>query len=217
MCNKRIATVAGILSLAMVCGTGCVTTKKFRKNVERTDSRIIDVESSVETNERRLGDLKGETDRKVAELERETAQALRVGDEAKDTAEQAALDADKALKGRLIWNETLSDDKVKFSVNRANLSNDGKEALDGLIGKIKSYGKAVFIEIEGHTDSTGDAIYNAKLSEERAQIVRNYLNEQGIPLHAMNVIGHGENKPVADNKSQNGRAQNRRVVIKVLE
>ncbi len=56
------------------------------------------------------------------------------------------------------------------------------------------------------------------LGEKRAEAVRNYLNmKDGIPLHAMNIISYGETQPVADNSTRDGRAQNRRVVVKVLE
>jgi outer membrane protein OmpA-like peptidoglycan-associated protein len=76
----------------------------------------------------------------------------------------------------------------------------------------------VFFEIEGHTDSTGPDAYNTKLGEDRAQAVRGYMHDQhGIALSRMEVISYGESKPVEDNKTREHRAQNRRVVIKVLE
>jgi peptidoglycan-associated lipoprotein len=78
--------------------------------------------------------------------------------------------------------------------------------------------KTVYLEIEGHTDNVGGELYNAQLGEKRAKAVMNYLNEKGgVPLHAMSVISYGESKPVADNKTADGRAQNRRVVVRVLE
>ena len=73
------------------------------------------------------------------------------------------------------------------------------------------------IRIEGHTDATGPNAYNMQLGEKRAEQVKRYLYEQHqVPLHKMNVISFGEEKPVSDNKTRDGRAQNRRVVIKVL-
>jgi outer membrane protein OmpA-like peptidoglycan-associated protein len=216
MYDRRLV-VAGAILLGLAAGSGCVTNKKFRTEVDRTDTRFRDVETSVETNERRIEDLRTATDRKVISVEQQANQALSVGQEARTMAQRAASDAEQAIKGRLIWTESLSDDKVKFGFNRASLSEDARVALDDLVERIKGYGKAVYVEIEGHTDSSGDASYNRRLSEERAEIVRDYLHEQGIPLHAMNVIGEGEEDPVADNKTRAGRAQNRRVVIRVLE
>lgn len=217
MRNMKMATIAGLVGLALVTSVSCVTKKTFRSQVSKTDGHIQEVETAVEANERRVEDLRTSTDRRITELDRDTKQALETGSAAKSTADRAAVDADKALKGRLLWSEALSDDKVKFSFNRAGLSPDAKTMLDGLVDRIKSFGKAVYVEIEGHTDSAGDATYNRKLSEERAAAVRTYLKEQGVPLHAMNVIGYGEEKPVADNTSSDGRARNRRVVVKVLE
>jgi outer membrane protein OmpA-like peptidoglycan-associated protein len=76
----------------------------------------------------------------------------------------------------------------------------------------------VYLEIEGHTDNIGSEEYNQHLAHARAEAVRNYLAEKdGIPLHAMNVISFGESKPLAANTTSEGRAQNRRVVIRVLE
>jgi outer membrane protein OmpA-like peptidoglycan-associated protein len=77
--------------------------------------------------------------------------------------------------------------------------------------------KALYFEIEGHTDNVGSEDYNVQLGEKRAMAVRNYLAEKGVPLHALNVISYGESQPVADNSAPQGRAQNRRVVIRVLE
>ena len=90
--------------------------------------------------------------------------------------------------------------------------------LDDLTGKIKDYGKAVYVEIEGHTDGTGSEDYNYTLGLRRATAVRDYLSQAGgLPLHAMNTISLGEGNPVADNSTSEGRAQNRRVVVRVLE
>ena len=75
----------------------------------------------------------------------------------------------------------------------------------------------MFIEIEGHTDNVGSVEGNERLGMERAETVKRYLYEQHqIPLHKMNVISFGEEKPVAPNNTRDGRAMNRRVVMKVL-
>jgi outer membrane protein OmpA-like peptidoglycan-associated protein len=103
-------------------------------------------------------------------------------------------------------------------VNHAEVSDDAKAIVDQAIAELKAENKGVFFEIEGHTDSTGPEEYNMKLGEERATAVRNYLHDQhGIALSRMEVISYGESRPVVDNKTRDDRAQNRRVVIKVLE
>jgi len=91
--------------------------------------------------------------------------------------------------------------------------------LDGwsVLTALKADPKGAFFEIEGHTDNVGDKMYNQKLGQERADQVKMYLYSQHqIPLHRINVISYGEDKPVGDNKTKEGRAQNRRVVIRVL-
>src|SRR5258708_7710914 len=83
------------------------------------------------------------------------------------------------------------------------------------VGQVNDKGD--FFEIDGHPDSVGDKTYNEKLGLERAEAVKRYLYESHqIPLHKMNVISYGEDTPVAETKTKVGRAQNRRVVIRVL-
>ena len=86
-----------------------------------------------------------------------------------------------------------------------------------MIDQLKADPKAIYIEIEGHTDNVGSHQVNERIGLERAEAVKRYIFEQHqVPLHKMNVISYGEDKPVAPNKTKDGRAQNRRVVIRVL-
>ena len=89
--------------------------------------------------------------------------------------------------------------------------------LDELANKLKAAPAGNFIEIEGHTDATGSPATNERLGLARAENVKRYLYQTyQIPLHKINVISYGEEKPVAPNNTRAGRAQNRRVVVKVL-
>ena len=218
MRNRTVSAMVALLVLVLVASTGCVAKKLFRSNAEKTDSRIASSESAVEANERRIADLRTETDSKIADLEGATERAVEVGETALSRADEAAMAADKAARGRLLWSLTLSDERVKFSFNQASFPDEAAAMLDELVNKVKAYDKAVYIEIEGHTDNIGGEDYNHRLGEKRAVAVRNYLNRQGgIPLHAMNTISYGESQPASDNGTREGRAANRRVVIKVLE
>jgi peptidoglycan-associated lipoprotein len=86
-----------------------------------------------------------------------------------------------------------------------------------MIADIQANPKAVFFEVEGHTDSVGDAKANERLGMERAEQVKRYLYEtHKVPLHKINVISYGETKPAATNKTKAGRAENRRIVVRVL-
>jgi outer membrane protein OmpA-like peptidoglycan-associated protein len=206
--------VVGVLALILIAAPGCVSSKLFKANVEDTDSRVASVENAVEANAKKIDDLEQATDRRIASVDQKASDAAAVGNQALGKAETA----EKAAQGKLLWTVTLTDDNVKFPFGKAELESDAIAVIDGLVSKIKGYGKALYLEIEGHTDNVGGEQLNMKLSERRADAVRNYLNQNGgIPLHAMNTIAFGESKPVADNSSKDGRAQNRRVVIRVLE
>jgi peptidoglycan-associated lipoprotein len=86
-----------------------------------------------------------------------------------------------------------------------------------MVSHMKADPKNIFIEIEGHTDNVGSKVYNQTLGLERAEAVKRYLYEaHQVPLHKINVISYGEDKPVAPNTTRAGRGQNRRVVVRVL-
>ena len=84
------------------------------------------------------------------------------------------------------------------------------------VSKLKSENKNVYVEIQGHTDSTGGPAINQRLGEERADAVRLFMNRQGVALNRMSTISYGDESPVAPNTTKQGRAQNRRVVVIVL-
>jgi peptidoglycan-associated lipoprotein len=213
--RKWTTTAVALLAItALVFSVGCVTKKVYRKDQEQTDQRVKGVETGVEENERRVGDLKKETDTRIAEVKGTAEKAVEIGSAAMNKAQQA----EKAAKGKILWTVTLSDDRVKFSFDQDSIPAEAAADLDALAAKVKGMDKAVYVEIEGHTDNVGSDLYNTQLGEKRAKAVMTYLNEKGgIPLHAMSVISYGKTKPVADNKTADGRAQNRRVVIRVLE
>jgi outer membrane protein OmpA-like peptidoglycan-associated protein len=97
------------------------------------------------------------------------------------------------------------------------LPDPAKARIDELISQIKADPKGAYFEIEGHTDNVGPAELNKRLGLDRAEAVKAYLYEQHqIPLHRMNVISYGEDKPAGPNNTRDGRAANRRVVIRVL-
>ena len=211
MGNRKGAILDGVAALVLLAAPGCVSKKMFRGSLEDTDNRVVAVESAIEANERRIADLKKETDEKLAAVE---AQAQ----EAKQLSNQAIGKAEEAAKGKLLWTVTLTDDNVKFDFGKALLSADAITTLEDLVAKVKGYGKALYLELEGHTDNVGNDQRNFELGEMRAMAVKSFLNEQGgIPLHAINTVTYGESRPIADNSSSDGRAQNRRVVIRVLE
>jgi OOP family OmpA-OmpF porin len=102
-----------------------------------------------------------------------------------------------------------------FDFDKAVLKPEGKAKLDDLVGKIQGISLEVIIAV-GHTDSVGSDAYNQKLSVRRAEAVKAYLVSKGIEKNRVYTEGKGEKQPVADNKTAEGRAKNRRVEIEVV-
>jgi OmpA-OmpF porin, OOP family len=102
-----------------------------------------------------------------------------------------------------------------FDFDKAVLKPEGKAKLDDLVGKVQGINLEVIIAV-GHTDSVGTDAYNQKLSVRRAEAVKAYLVSKGIEKNRVYTEGKGEKQPVADNKTAEGRAKNRRVEIEVV-
>jgi outer membrane protein OmpA-like peptidoglycan-associated protein len=105
---------------------------------------------------------------------------------------------------------------VTFELNSANLTADSRPVLDAVAADLVKHDR-LKVELQGHTDSSGADAYNMQLSERRAAAVREYLIAQGVPPTQLVSRGYGETKPIAENKTNEGRAQNRRVEMAVLE
>lgn len=213
MRNLKSALVVSV-GLALVLSTGCITKKVFRKTVQEQDQKIDTVQSGVESNERRIKEVDDKTRADIGRLDQKADAAKTRGDEAFTKAQTA----EKLAKGKVLWEVTLSNDEVKFGLNQSKISDSARGVLDDLANRVKSFDHAVYVEVQGHTDSTGTKEYNMMLGQKRADVVRRYLNETaGIPLHLIQVVSYGEDQPVADNKTREGRSQNRRVVVRILE
>lgn len=132
-------------------------------------------------------------------------------DRCPDTPAGVAVDADGCPRR---GSATLQG--VTFEFNSAVLTSASRPVLDVVATDLKRYPR-LKIELQGHTDSVGNDAYNLRLSEKRAQSVREYLVSQGVGEQQLTARGYGESAPIADNTSEDGRAQNRRVVMTVLE
>ena len=181
--------------------TGCATEKYVNTHVASVDQKIDATQSQAELQKARIA----EHDQMLAGLDRTTREAY-----------QRAEAAGKLAEGKFLYNVTLQDDGYKFKTNKYALTDEEKAKLLDFANKLKSDNRSVYLEIQGHTDATGTADYNMELGEERAEAVRLFLNEQGVALNRMNTISYGKSAPVADNRTKDGRAQNRRVQIVVL-
>ena len=206
--------------------TACASKKFVRTSVgevnDKVDSMGRSLEETQERTRRNEGRI-GEVDQKAAAAQSSADQANSAAGQARQEATNARNEAngkfdaiDKNSK-RLVYEVVLSEDSGNFKFGKTLLPDEAKSKIDQMVAQLKQDPKNVFIEIEGHTDNVGDKIVNEKVGLERATAVQRYLYEQyQIPLHKMNVISYGEDKPIAPNKTREGRAQNRRVVIKVL-
>jgi outer membrane protein OmpA-like peptidoglycan-associated protein/outer membrane murein-binding lipoprotein Lpp len=135
---------------------------------------------------------------------------------AREALERARL-AGKLAEGKLVFETTLTDEVANFGVQDARLNERARGQLNDFASRLKAENRGAYIEIQGHTDSSGHAEANLRLSRERAMAVRDYLHREAkIPLHLLAVAAYGESRPVADNRTREGRGKNRRVVLVVL-
>ena len=226
--QKNVYAVA-VLGLTMVVGPACATKKFVRTEVGSVNSKVDTLNASVETTQERTRQNETRIGVVDTKAERPAASALEAGRAAAEagTAASAAANAAKAVDGRvnqveasarrLIYEVTVSEDEGDFTFGDATLPDEAKARLDQMVTQLKADPKGVFIEVEGHTDNVGEAAYNEQLGLERAETVKRYLYAQHqVPLHKINVISYGEDKPVAPNTTRTGRAQNRRVVVRIL-
>jgi len=226
---RKSLLAASILALTVAVAPACASKKFVRTEVGNVNSKVDTLTGTVEETQertRRNEERIGVVDEK-AEAAGRSATSARA---AADAAAAAAKDVDgkvvtvnnrvtavEAASRRLIYEVTLSEDQGNFAFNKTELPDAAKARLDQMVGDLKADPKGVFIEIEGHTDNVGGNDINERIGLERAEAVKRYLYEQHqVPLHKINVISYGEEKPVAPNNTRDGRAQNRRVVVKVL-
>lgn len=116
----------------------------------------------------------------------------------------------------VVKEETIVIRDVHFQFDKATLTSSDKLVLDKIATRLKAEAPTARLTVTGHTDSVGSDTYNQKLSDKRAHSVVEYLIHEGVPRsNFVSVSGAGESQPVADNKTADGRAQNRRTEIKI--
>ena len=202
------------LLVASIVGTGCAKKSYVQHEVAEVNEKVTGISAEVEKTQQRVQ----QNETRIEAVDTASKSGI---SEAKGSASAAmtrAQAAERAAKGKLIYTVTLSSDKVHFPVNKAQISDEAKAEIDETLAPLVEANNGVYLEIEGHTDSTGDADYNLKLGEERVMAVRDYIAKtQLVALNRLSVISYGEEKPAVDGKTREERLQNRRVVIRVLE
>lgn len=217
----RSVIVSGLIVCAIGL-TGCATKGFVRQSVSEVDDKVETLGQSIEATQQQTK----ENAARIEQVDQKAGQAGTAAQSAQTSANAARGAADSAVAKanavetsarRLIMEVVVSDDQGNFVLGKADLPDEVRARIDELAAKLKAAPAGNFIEVEGHTDSTGSEAGNERLGLARAENVKRYLHETyQIPLHKINVISYGESKPVAPNNTREGRAQNRRVVIRVL-
>jgi outer membrane protein OmpA-like peptidoglycan-associated protein len=223
---RKLFVATSITVFAIGGSTACATKKFVRTSVgevnEKVDSQGRAIEETQERTRKNEGRI-SEVDQKAQAAAQSAQAANTAAADARTAANTVGTEAnakfdtiDKASK-RLVYEVVLSEDQGNFKFGKTVLPDEAKTKIDEMVAQLKQDPKNIYLEIEGHTDNVGAAKTNEEIGLARAEAVKKYLYDQyQIPLHKMNVISYGKDKPVAPNKTRAGRAQNRRVVIKVL-
>jgi outer membrane protein OmpA-like peptidoglycan-associated protein len=226
---RKSFIVVTAIALAASGSAACATKGFVRSQVGQVSSKVDSLSQSLEETQERTK----ANESKIGEVDTRAGAAQSAADRAgtaAGTADSKAVAANNAAVAaqqkadevqkqtqRIVFEVVLSEDQGNFKFGQAALPDQAKAKIDEMVTALKADPKGAYFEIEGHTDNVGDKMYNEKLGQERAEQVKMYLYSQHqIPLHRINVISYGEDKPVGDNKTKDGRAQNRRVVIRVL-
>ena len=193
--QKMMLAAAAVGALAL---GGCATKEYVNDQVSVLDTRVQANQTAVQ-----------------GRLDEHQTQIARI-DQTSQEALNRATAAGKLAEGKFLYSMVLSDDSVKFPVDSAKLSPEAQERLTTFIEQLKNENRNVYLEIQGHTDGRGSETLNQRLGQERAEAVRLYMSKQGVPLNRMATISYGKAEPVANNRTRDGRAQNRRVVLVVM-
>jgi len=176
-----------LLAAVIISASGCATQSYVDESVARLEVRLD------EQNDR------------INELTDTSRQAL-----------ERATDAGVLAQGKFLYAVVLTHDEINFDSNKSTLSDGAQSRLSMLAGDLKADNQNVYLEIQGHTDSTGSAQYNQQLGLQRAESVRRHMHKQGVALDRIATISYGEDAPAEPNDTADGRTLNRRVEIVVL-
>lgn len=218
MKKSQIIFLVGIVFfIGLIFGTGCATKRYVGGEVANLDKKVEGVESSVEENQKRIKQH-DEQLASIGSIIKEHESQFSNVDSKIQNVDSKIEEVKKYARGTLIFQETLRNNETKFEFDSYELTAEVQETLDKFVQMLIAQDRGVYLEIQGHTDSTGPDEWNWILGRKRAEAVMVYLhNKHHIPLHRMEVISYGSTEPVADNTTREGRGQNRRVEILVYE
>lgn len=209
----------------MALSVGCATKKHVAQQVNPIINKVDELDDRTAQTTRGIRDTDQRAQQGIQGVESHVAaadqKALAAG-QAADQAQQLAAHANTGVSDltntvvNLDNYHPVTEAAVHFGFDKAVLSKKDKEQLDDLAQQIPGV-KGYIVQIEGRTDSVGDANYNYELSQRRAAAVIQYLASQhNVPAHKVFIIGLGKDAPVEENKTAKGRAENRRVDVRLL-
>jgi outer membrane protein OmpA-like peptidoglycan-associated protein len=230
------------IGVSVFLSSGCATKKHVRTSIEPLEKRIGQLESKATETEKSIAGLEQGVSRAderargadaragqaAQEAARANDRAVKSGEQAESASkaaagamtavDQRATELDSRFDARIRGLENYAvagEESVLFTFGRSDLNDEAKQTLDALAAKMQPL-KRYVVEVQGFTDRSGSAEYNLELSRRRAQSVVRYMTVQHkIPLHRVQLLGVGSELPAADNKTSEGRKQNRRVEVKI--
>ena len=213
--------LAGVM---MIFSSGCATKKFVRQQTQPMIDKSNDLDALTAKTTNTIKDVDARAQSGIQGVNDKASAADQKATDARSRADQAQTLASQT-NGRVdtLTNQVANLDNYKpvvettvhFGFDKANLTEKAKSTLDQLIADIPNT-KGYVVVVEGGTDSVGSSTYNYGLSERRAEAVVQYLSEKNVPPHKIYVIGLGKDKTVAPNQSSSGRAQNRRVEVRLM-
>jgi outer membrane protein OmpA-like peptidoglycan-associated protein len=220
--KNRLAVLVALSGIAILGSAGCATKKHVRNRINERmtplEQRTGELEETSRRNTQDIARLGGDITEIRGRANRAQSQADAAFARASDAntrvtgAEQSVSDLRANLDRYTLQNTAT----VNFKFDSAELTPETKQALDQLAGRIRDRVNFI-LEMQGFADARGDDLYNYQLTEKRADAVRRYLADQhNVPLFRMHVLGLGKARAVADNHTPEGRAQNRRVEVRLL-
>jgi OmpA-OmpF porin, OOP family len=218
-------SLAICLAASMAATVGCASKNYVKQQTTPLINKTNELDDLAAKNSKDIKDVDARAQAGIQAVNTKTAEVEQKTQVAGQTASSAQQLADAANSRVGVLTNTVAnldnyhavaETSVKFGFNKDNLTSKAQETLDQLAAQISST-KGYIIALEGGTDSVGSADYNYDLSQRRANAVIQYLaTKYNVPAHKIYVIGLGKDKPVESNKTSNGRADNRRVDVRLM-
>jgi len=221
--NRTSLAIA--LAAAILATVGCSSKNYVKQETTPLINKTNELDDLTAKNTNAIKDVDARAQAGIQQVQAKAAEVDQKAQAAGQSAAQAQTLADSAVHrvdslqntvANLDNYHVVNETSIQFAFDKDKLSKDAKAALDQLATNVPNT-KGYILALEGNTDSVGNAEYNYQLSQRRAQAVIQYMASQhNIPAHKIYVIGLGKDKPAAKNNTAEGRAENRRVEVRLM-